>query len=126
MTYQKVGLQEMLASADPFVWLQGWFYAMCDGDWEHGFGPQITTLDNPGWHFDVDLNETGLGNISFDTVFVERTEHDWIRCEISQSHFHAYGGPVNLTEMLTKFREWARPYLEVREYSNIYSNGDEE
>jgi Immunity protein 53 len=115
----------MLNSPDPFAWLQGWYYALCNGDWEHGFGPKISTLDNPGWHLDIDLTETGLENISFDTIILERTEHDWVHCKRLDLHFHAYGGPVNLTELLAIFREWASLYLEVREYSNIYSAGDE-
>jgi hypothetical protein len=29
--------------------LQQWYLAQCDGDWEHEWGVQIGTLDNPGW-----------------------------------------------------------------------------
>ncbi len=29
--------------------LQRWYSAQCDGDWEHGLGVRIETLDNPGW-----------------------------------------------------------------------------
>ena len=33
--------------------LQQWYLAQCDGDWEHGYGVSITTLDNPGWSLDI-------------------------------------------------------------------------
>lgn len=28
-------------------WLQRWLLAQCDGDWEHGDGITIQSLDNP-------------------------------------------------------------------------------
>ena len=34
---------------DALNWINGWFQSNCDGDWEHGFGITIETLDNPGW-----------------------------------------------------------------------------
>ena len=126
MTFQKVGLQEMLDSADPFIWLQGWYYALCNDDWEHGYGPNLTTLDNPGWHLKIELINTGLADVEFEKIFVERSEHDWLHCKKTPSHFDAHGGPVNLTEMLAIFREWANPHLMIREYPNIYGTGDEQ
>jgi hypothetical protein len=42
--------------------VMGWFArsyeAQCNGDWEHGFGASIDTLDNPGWLLKVDLAGT--------------------------------------------------------------------
>ena len=35
--------------SDELSWLQQWYSAHCDGEWEHGFGVTIATLDNPGW-----------------------------------------------------------------------------
>ncbi|WP_425147541.1 immunity 53 family protein [Deinococcus sp.] len=126
MTFQKVGLQSMLDSSDPFVWLQGWYYALCDGDWEHGFGPKIYTVDNPGWRVNIALEGTGLEAVPFTKLVVERGEHDWIQCFRSDSHFDAAGGPVNLSEMLSIFREWAKPHLQVRHYPYIHGGGDEQ
>jgi len=30
-----------------------WYEGHCDGDWEHGFGPEIETIDNPGWRLKI-------------------------------------------------------------------------
>ena len=125
MTFQKVGLQEMLDSADPFVWLQGWYYATCDGDWEHQYGIKLSNCDNPGWLLEIDVTGTSLEDAAFDTVIRQRNEHDWVHCNKSDLHFYANGGPTNLTEILNVFREWASPYLEVREYLDIYDTGGE-
>ena len=35
---------------EAFNWLQGWYMAHCDDDWEHSFGVTIETIDNPGWN----------------------------------------------------------------------------
>jgi hypothetical protein len=31
------------------AWIQKWYSAQCDGEWEHDLGVAIGTLDNPGW-----------------------------------------------------------------------------
>jgi hypothetical protein len=28
--------------------LEAWYASRCDGEWEHGYGISIETLDNPG------------------------------------------------------------------------------
>jgi hypothetical protein len=33
---------------DLLRWLQDWHAGQCDGDWEHSYGVDIGTLDNPG------------------------------------------------------------------------------
>lgn len=35
--------------------LEDWYQSNCDGDWEHGFGVTIESLDNPGWSLTADL-----------------------------------------------------------------------
>lgn len=57
------------------TWLQGWYTSMCDGDWEHGNGVTIETIDNPGWRLRVQVSDTGLETKSFDRIRVERDEH---------------------------------------------------
>lgn len=35
--------------------IQNWYRSNCKGDWEHSFGVQIDTIDNPGWRVKKDL-----------------------------------------------------------------------
>ena len=44
----------------PLDYLVAWYAQRCNGDWEHAFGIELETIDNPGWHLKVDLVETGL------------------------------------------------------------------
>jgi hypothetical protein len=92
---------------DPLTWLQGWYLAQCNGDWEHQQGVKISTLDNPGWRLVVDLLDTPLEGRPFITVSIERSEHDWLHCQREGNSFTAACGPRNLTEAIECFRAWA-------------------
>ena len=87
--------------------LQQWYRAHCDGDWEHGYGVQIDTLDNPGWRVTVELTDTELSGRSFTEV--QRLEHetDWIHCRVRDGKFEGHGGPFMLDEILKIFLAWA-------------------
>jgi len=86
--------------------LQLWYHSHCDGDWEHQYGVKIDTLDNPGWAVDIDLSYTELDGLAYDTVTIERSEHDWIHCSVRENVFSISCGPRNLEEGLQMFLEW--------------------
>jgi hypothetical protein len=88
-------------------WLQEFYLSECDGQWEHGVGYTISTLDNPGWSVDFDLEATTLETRTFDGVRIERTDDDWVQCRVEGNIFQGRGGPRNLTELLTIFHDWA-------------------
>lgn len=88
------------------VWLQNWYVENCDEDWEHQNGMQIKTLDNPGWSVTIDLEDTMLEYTPFVTIFIERTEDDWFRCEVDKKKFKGYCGPLNLLEIINVFKSW--------------------
>ena len=89
-------------------WLMQWYQAQCDGDWEHGAGVVIETLDNPGWSIKIDLNGTPL-----DGQALERLTHDykhateWWTCWTQDNQFHGAGGPQQLGSIIGAFRAWA-------------------
>lgn len=89
------------------IWLLKWFERQCDGDWEHGNGISIVTLDNPGWHVVIDITETELEFKDFKKIVVERTENDWYRCFVREGKFEGACGPLNLLEILNVFQIWA-------------------
>jgi len=86
---------------------------MCDGDWEHTYGIKLSTIDNPGWALDIQLEDTPLASAPFQTVDIQGTsENDWFFCEKSEFVFRASGGPRNLEDVLKVFLDWAE--LELR------------
>jgi hypothetical protein len=98
------------------TWLQNWYAAQCDGDWEHAYGVQIDTLDNPGWYVIIGLADTPLAGATFQPVDENRSEDNWVDCRLVEEHpygdtvggpyFRGFGGPHNLSEILHIFREW--------------------
>ncbi|NOU93165.1 rhodanese-related sulfurtransferase [Paenibacillus sp. LMG 31456] len=88
-------------------WLEHWYSEYCDGDWEHSYGIKITTLDNPGWAIDIRLEGTLLENKDFQILNIERTDVDWIYCNVSENLFKGRGGSRNLEEILLVFQEWS-------------------
>ena len=89
------------------AWLQQWYEAQCDGDWEHEWGVRIETLDNPGWTVRIDLEETPLAGRRYAGRTVRRGDTDWIMVKVQDDVFEAACGPLNLGEVLGLFREWA-------------------
>ncbi len=91
-------------------WIQNWFSENCDGDWEHNENFTIRTLDNPGWSLEVNLEGTVCEQKEFSKLSIERSEDDWCFCFVRDGRFHAAGGPKNLIEMITVFKEWAEKF----------------
>ena len=83
--------------------LGSWYASQCNGRWEHGAGIKISTIDNPGWHLEVDLAGTTLQGIRVDKTFEQKGEAGWIYYEVKDSKFIAAGDPMKLTEMLRLF-----------------------
>lgn len=94
-----------------FEWLQGWYAAQCDEDWEHEWGVTIDTLDNPGWSVRIDLKGTSLEGHDCTRHDLRRSRNDWVTVGTSDMTFHAECGPGNLSEALTLFRSWAESVL---------------
>jgi hypothetical protein len=88
-------------------WLENWYSENCDGDWEHGYGVKIDTLDNPGWAIDIHLDGTLLEGKDFQIIKIDRTDMDWVYCNVSDKIFKGRGGVRNLEELLVIFQEWS-------------------
>jgi hypothetical protein len=88
--------------------LQEWYQSQCDGDWEHEFGIEITTVDNPGWSVSISLAETPLEGRVFTPVNRPQGGEDWIFCRVEDSIFRGSGGARNLVEIIHIFLEWMR------------------
>jgi hypothetical protein len=93
-------------SCELLHWLEEFYARHCDGDWEHSYGFKIDNIDNPGWMIEFDLADTKLSLVEFPDVNEQRSELDWVICQKRDDKFIASGGPRNLRELLTRFREW--------------------
>ncbi len=82
--------------------------AQCDGDWEHMYGFEIHTLDNPGIKITISLKETDLEYKNFNDVTVNyESDTEWYFCQkTSTCHFEGVGSPDKLEEILEVFLTW--------------------
>jgi hypothetical protein len=74
--------------------LQRWYEAQCDGDWEHEWGAQIETLDNPGWAVRISLEETSLAWRTYPRTDFRRSDSDRVMARVSDDVFQASCGPL--------------------------------
>lgn len=88
--------------------LCAWYRSQCDGEWEHSWGVEIGSLDNPGWRVEIDLGGTSLEDVPFEP-HEDCMEHEtaWIRCWREDRKFHAACGPEQLDAALCVFLDWA-------------------
>lgn len=87
--------------------LQDWYLSRCDGEWEHKYGINIVSLDNPGWTVDMALTGTGLENVPFVEIIDMSSEREWLRCWVDDNGWHGAGGPLMLAQLLRHFLAWA-------------------
>jgi hypothetical protein len=92
--------------SDAIAWLQQWFRKQCDGKWEHTYGVQIETVDNPGWSITIDLCGTELQNATMPPLVEDRGADDWVRAEVKDRRFIGHGDPDKLTALANVFRAW--------------------
>jgi hypothetical protein len=88
--------------------LQNWYLDNFDGDWEHGSGVSIKTLDNPGWLFEVNASDLHVTVEDRACNLIERSENDWIGVKIENGWFIGACGPRNLEELIHVFLKHVR------------------
>lgn len=93
--------------SDAFGWLNQWFKSYCDGDWEHGYGISIKTIENPGWAVEIDLTDTDLEDKEFESLLVKKGENDWLYCCVEDNFFKGWGDLDKLERIINVFKNWA-------------------
>ncbi|KQS48479.1 immunity 53 family protein [Sphingomonas sp. Leaf198] len=100
---------------DNLGWLNEWYLAQCDSDWEHSYGVKIDTLDNPGWSLKIELTDTALEGRAFERVTygeisdeLEEWQHkgSWWVAVVKDNAFEVSCGPLDLSAAIGVFRRW--------------------
>lgn len=92
------------AVTEDLDFLQDWYLAQCDGEWEHIYGVEIGSLDNPGWWLLVPLTETPLEGRLLEYRILNDDQDDWVHCWSKGDRFEAATGPKGLVLALQQFR----------------------
>lgn len=93
--------------------LQAWYSHQCNDEWEHSFGVNIQSCDNPGWWVRIDLTGTTLETLTF-TEIAEGVDTQrfalgprWLCCYTENGTWHGAGDETKLEHILKVFLAWA-------------------
>jgi hypothetical protein len=86
--------------------LERCYASQCNGEWEHGYGVRIDTLDNPGWHVRIALHDTKKQDAKLERVSVKRGKNNWISYWAKDKEFQIACGPENLSAAIDIFVAW--------------------
>jgi hypothetical protein len=86
-------------------WLQKWYSNNCYGDWEHQYGIEIKTIDNPGWDVTVDLIYTAFQDLEIEMTNYNISESNWYCFKVTDGKFNGFGDPTKLETIILKFKE---------------------
>jgi len=92
---------------NPVEFLQSWYQAQTNGEWEHVRGVTIETLDTPAWMVTIDLAGTALDGRTMAALHNERSARDWLLCEVGENQFRGQGDSQKLFTILAVFQRWA-------------------
>ncbi|MEQ5045296.1 Imm53 family immunity protein [Providencia manganoxydans] len=87
---------------DLITQLQNWYKSKCNGLWEHEYGLDISTLDNPGWKVHIN-GEKGKEELN---LTVNNNDDDWLNIITNDIEFKGYGSPQNLNTILNYAIKW--------------------
>jgi hypothetical protein len=96
-----------MSQTDLLAKLCEWYREQCNGDWEHGYGVAIETLDNPGWTVTIDLCETASEKEVFETIRFNEGKGNWLTCSKNGTRFQGAGDPSKLSVILEHFLKFA-------------------
>ena len=93
----------------PLDQLLQWYSLQCDGSWEHQYGFEITTLDNPAVRLQVDVAGTALQSKPFQRIQHESSAGDeWLVCDVlSNGTFDGCCSPPLFRQLIEIFVAWA-------------------
>lgn len=88
--------------------LDKWYSDQCDEDWEHSYGIDIRTSDNPGWSVYIDIKDTYIEDMNIsDYKSGDDYEKNWIAYKLDDGKFRGSCGAGRLDELLNIFLEYA-------------------
>jgi hypothetical protein len=89
---------------DILRWLQEWYAAQCDGEWEFQEGVKLLSVSNPGWSVEISVVATPLADVTIPFTKVYTSADDWYGYFLEDAVFVGSGDPAKLGVILEVFR----------------------
>lgn len=87
-------------------WLEQWYIMHCNEEDDY-YKIRISTIDNPGWMVEIDLQMTTLAHKYFHAITDDFGDNDWLYCKVENGEFVGVGDPTKLRTIMMIFRNWA-------------------
>jgi hypothetical protein len=97
-----------LGDTDPIAVIAKWYSEHCNGEWEHEFGFRISTLDNPGWYIEVDIQRTELEGRLSGRCAVSDASDSWLQHWSDGKTLGVACGPKGLRSGLAYIAEFLK------------------
>ncbi|EFL05930.1 predicted protein [Streptomyces sp. AA4] len=91
---------------ESFQFLLDWYAEQCDEEWEHAFGVELSTLDNPGWSLEIDLADTDLAGRLMELYDFEGDAGRWAQCRSDGTKFRGACDPSSFELVLKQFENF--------------------
>jgi hypothetical protein len=86
------------------TWLQAWYVARCDGEWEFREGIKLLSVSNPGWSIEINVSDTPLEDACIPLTQFHQSANDWYGYFLEDALFVGSGDPTKLEVILQVFR----------------------
>lgn len=86
------------------TWLQEWYIARCDGEWEFREGIKLLSVSNPGWSVEINVSDTPLEEAHVPLTQFHTSIDDWYGYFVEDALFVGSGDPTKLGVILQVFR----------------------
>jgi hypothetical protein len=90
---------------EALAWLQQWYLARCDGEWEFREGIKLLSTSNPGWSIEINVSDTELQDLTIAARMLKTSEDDWYGYLLEDALFVGCGDPSKLESLLQLFRQ---------------------
>jgi hypothetical protein len=95
------------------TWLQAWYVARCDGEWEFREGIKLLSVSNPGWSVEINVSDTLLEDACIPLTQFHQSATDWYGYFLEDALFVGSGDPTKLEVILQVFRSLLEDGLPV-------------
>lgn len=89
---------------ETLAWLQKWYLARCDGEWEFREGIKLLSVSNPGWSVEINVSDTPLETVGIPLTQFHNSADDWYGYFLDDALFVGSGDPTKLEVILQVFR----------------------
>jgi hypothetical protein len=100
-------------------WLQNWIFKNYNENYIKNSMFFLRNIGNPGWAITLQLEDSIYENKKFNEIEIERTDNNWCYYSVKKKELYLAGGPLNLNEILSYFKNFIEEKKEINDQNFI-------